>query len=126
MSSQTRIQTRQVSMLAEDEAQVRETANHTVALSLVTVYRSNTTERHSKLRVACYRFSKRVLDLMLGLILLCCSLPLIIVAAIAVRIESRGNPALHPDARRRKRKAVQDLQVARNVCGCARTVSGTL
>lgn len=91
MSSQTRIQTRQA-LIAEDEAQVREAANHTAALSLVTVNRSNAAERHSKLRVACYRFSKRMLDLMLGSVLLCCSLPLIVVAAIAVRIESRGNP----------------------------------
>lgn len=39
-----------------------------------------------------YGPSKRWLDVTLGSILLCCSLPIIILAAIAVRIESRGNP----------------------------------
>lgn len=32
------------------------------------------------------------MDLVLGSILLCCSLPIIVLAAIAVRLESRGNP----------------------------------
>lgn len=39
-----------------------------------------------------YQLSKRLLDLLLGFVLLCCSLPIIVVAAIAVRLESRGNP----------------------------------
>lgn len=39
-----------------------------------------------------YCFLKRTLDLVLGSILLCCSLPVIALAAIAVRLESRGNP----------------------------------
>ncbi|HLP97417.1 MAG TPA: sugar transferase [Sideroxyarcus sp.] len=43
-------------------------------------------------RDACYRFAKRSLDLVLGSILLCCSLPLIIAAAIAIRMESKGSP----------------------------------
>lgn len=43
-------------------------------------------------RDAWYRISKRALDLTLGSLLLCCSLPLIVLAAIAVRLESRGNP----------------------------------
>lgn len=65
MSSQSRIQTTQVSMRLEGE---------------------------THLRVACYGLSKRWLDLVLGSILLCCSLPIIVLAAIAVRMESRGNP----------------------------------
>jgi lipopolysaccharide/colanic/teichoic acid biosynthesis glycosyltransferase len=44
------------------------------------------------LQVARYGLAKRWLDLVLGSLLLCCSLPLIVVAAIAVRMESRGNP----------------------------------
>lgn len=43
-------------------------------------------------RDAWRRFSKRLLDLVLGSILLCCSLPIIIAAAIAIRLESRGSP----------------------------------
>ena len=43
-------------------------------------------------RDAWYRVSKRALDLVLGSILLCCSLPIVLLAAIAVRLESRGNP----------------------------------
>lgn len=43
-------------------------------------------------RDARYRFSKRLLDLVAGSILLCCSLPIIVLAAIAIRLESRGNP----------------------------------
>ncbi|MFZ2162451.1 MAG: sugar transferase [Sideroxyarcus sp.] len=43
-------------------------------------------------RDARYRFSKRLLDLVAGSILLCCSLPVIVLAAIAIRLESRGNP----------------------------------
>jgi lipopolysaccharide/colanic/teichoic acid biosynthesis glycosyltransferase len=39
-----------------------------------------------------YRFLKRLLDLVLGSILLCCSLPVIIAAAIAIRLESKGSP----------------------------------
>ncbi len=39
-----------------------------------------------------YRFGKRLLDLVLGSLLLCCSLPLILLAAIAIRLESRGSP----------------------------------
>jgi lipopolysaccharide/colanic/teichoic acid biosynthesis glycosyltransferase len=46
----------------------------------------------SRARVAGYQFAKRWLDLVLGSILLCCSLPLIILAAIAIRLESRGSP----------------------------------
>ncbi|HZW25846.1 MAG TPA: sugar transferase [Gallionella sp.] len=46
----------------------------------------------SSLQTACYLFVKRCLDLALGSVLLCCSLPLIVAAAIAVRMESRGNP----------------------------------
>lgn len=45
-----------------------------------------------RLRQACYLFFKRALDLVLGSLLLCCSLPVIILAAIAVRMESRGSP----------------------------------
>ena len=33
-----------------------------------------------------------LLDLVLGSILLCCSLPLIVAAAIAIRLESKGSP----------------------------------
>ncbi|HEY0666340.1 MAG TPA: sugar transferase [Gallionella sp.] len=44
------------------------------------------------LRAAGNLYAKRCLDLVLGLILLCCSLPVIILASIAVRLESRGNP----------------------------------
>lgn len=39
-----------------------------------------------------YRLSKRLVDLVLGSILLFCSLPVIVVAAIAVRLESKGSP----------------------------------
>lgn len=39
-----------------------------------------------------YQLSKRLLDLTMGFILFGCSLPIIVVAAIAVRSESRGNP----------------------------------
>lgn len=46
----------------------------------------------SSLRDACYLFVKRGLDLVLGSLLLCCSLPLIVAAAIAVRLESKGSP----------------------------------
>jgi lipopolysaccharide/colanic/teichoic acid biosynthesis glycosyltransferase len=46
----------------------------------------------SSSRVACYLFVKRSLDLVLGSVLLCCSLPLIVAAAIAVRLESKGSP----------------------------------
>jgi lipopolysaccharide/colanic/teichoic acid biosynthesis glycosyltransferase len=45
-----------------------------------------------RVRTVAYLFCKRTLDLLLGSILLCCSLPIIVAAAIAVRIESRGNP----------------------------------
>lgn len=45
-----------------------------------------------RLRDSCYRISKRALDLVLGSVLLCCSLPVVVLAAIAVRLESRGNP----------------------------------
>jgi lipopolysaccharide/colanic/teichoic acid biosynthesis glycosyltransferase len=45
-----------------------------------------------RVRTGAYLFCKRSLDLVLGSILLCCSLPIIVLAAIAVRIESRGNP----------------------------------
>ncbi|MCK9199938.1 MAG: sugar transferase [Gallionella sp.] len=54
--------------------------------------RSTATLERNQLWSACYRFSKRWLDLVLGSILLCCSLPIIVMAAIAVRMESRGNP----------------------------------
>jgi lipopolysaccharide/colanic/teichoic acid biosynthesis glycosyltransferase len=47
---------------------------------------------YRRLRDGCYRFSKRALDLVLGSVLLCCSLPVIVLAAIAVRLESRGSP----------------------------------
>jgi lipopolysaccharide/colanic/teichoic acid biosynthesis glycosyltransferase len=43
-------------------------------------------------RLACYLAAKRWLDLLLGSVLLCCALPLILIAAIAIRVESRGNP----------------------------------
>lgn len=46
----------------------------------------------SSSRTACYLFVKRCLDLVLGSVLLCCSLPLIVAAAIAVRLESKGSP----------------------------------
>jgi lipopolysaccharide/colanic/teichoic acid biosynthesis glycosyltransferase len=45
-----------------------------------------------RIRSAAYRYLKQSLELVLGSILLCCSLPIIIAAAIAIRIESRGNP----------------------------------
>ncbi|MDO8991272.1 MAG: sugar transferase [Sideroxyarcus sp.] len=45
-----------------------------------------------RIRSAGYRLLKQSLDLVLGSILLCCSLPVIIAAAIAIRVESRGNP----------------------------------
>lgn len=46
----------------------------------------------SSLRTACYPLAKRCMDLTLGSVLLCCSLPVIAAAAAAVRMESRGNP----------------------------------
>lgn len=46
----------------------------------------------NSLRTACYLFAKRCLDIALGSVLLCCSLPLIVMAAIAVRLESKGSP----------------------------------
>jgi lipopolysaccharide/colanic/teichoic acid biosynthesis glycosyltransferase len=49
-------------------------------------------DEYRRLRDSCYRFSKRALDLVLGSMLLCCSLPFIVLAAIAVRLESRGSP----------------------------------
>lgn len=54
--------------------------------------RGNVIARRNQARVVCSRLLKRSLDLVLGSILLCCSLPIIIMAAIAVRVESRGNP----------------------------------
>ena len=54
--------------------------------------RSGATDAGRQLRGACYRISKRCLDLVLGSILLCCSLPVIVIAAVAIRVESRGNP----------------------------------
>lgn len=53
---------------------------------------SRVTSGRSAARVACYQFSRRLLDLVLGSILLCCSLPIIVVAAIAIRLESKGCP----------------------------------
>jgi lipopolysaccharide/colanic/teichoic acid biosynthesis glycosyltransferase len=79
-------------MLAEDEAPVREPAKRTVALSLVSDNRAYAAEERSKLSVPWYRFSKRLLDIVLGSVLLCCSLPIILLAAIAIRMESSGNP----------------------------------
>lgn len=56
--------------------------------------RVNAAARHRQGRTwgAGYELSKRLLDLALGLLLLCCSIPLIVAAAIAVRVESRGSP----------------------------------
>ncbi|MBI5889609.1 MAG: sugar transferase [Nitrosomonadales bacterium] len=54
--------------------------------------RSSAAGRRGHLRAACYAYSKRTLDLVLGSVLLCCSLPIIALAAIAIRLESRGNP----------------------------------
>ena len=66
------------------------------ALSRVDVGRRergvNTTALAVRMRIGGYQLSKRLLDLVLGSLLLCCSLPIIIVAAIAVRMESRGSP----------------------------------
>lgn len=56
------------------------------------MFRLHEAGRYSRMRMGGYCMAKRCLDLVLGSILLCCSLPVIIVAAIAVRMESRGNP----------------------------------
>lgn len=47
---------------------------------------------HDPWRLTAYLCAKRGLDLLLGTVLLCCSLPIILIAAIAIRLESRGNP----------------------------------
>ncbi len=47
---------------------------------------------HKPWRLTTYLFAKRGLDLLLGCVLLCCSLPVILIAAVAIRLESRGTP----------------------------------
>lgn len=44
------------------------------------------------MQVAYYLCFKRLVDMVLGSMLLCCSLPLIIMAAVAIRMESKGSP----------------------------------
>lgn len=85
MSSQ--IQTQHGFIRAFNAASLHHIPNSTAASSL-----DDAAAARKQLRDARYRFSKRCLDLALGSILLCCSLPIIVIAAIAVRMESRGNP----------------------------------
>lgn len=49
-------------------------------------------ENRHKMGATHYRFSKRLPNVALGLVLRCCSLPIVITVAIAIRMESRGNP----------------------------------
>jgi lipopolysaccharide/colanic/teichoic acid biosynthesis glycosyltransferase len=94
MASQ--LQTNQVSIPGFREARVRQSARRTGVSgfggAMHRESRGSATAGSSQMQVACYRFAKRVLDLVLGSILLCCSLPIIVMAAIAIRMESRGNP----------------------------------
>jgi len=92
----SQIQIKQVFIFGFRETHLRQTAKGT-GLSNLDVAprrerRSQATLERKQLWSACYRFSKRWLDLVLGSILLCCSLPIIVMAAIAIRMESRGNP----------------------------------
>jgi len=82
------IQRKQVFVPGFHEARMRHLASSARVFGLGDESRSNATVG----RDARYRLAKRLLDLVLGSILLCCSLPIIIAAAVAVRMESKGSP----------------------------------
>jgi lipopolysaccharide/colanic/teichoic acid biosynthesis glycosyltransferase len=82
------IQRKQVFVPGFHEARMRRLASSARVFGLGDESPSNATVG----RDARYRLAKRLLDLVLGSILLCCSLPIIIAAAIAVRMESKGSP----------------------------------
>lgn len=77
MENQTRIQTKPFFISESCRAFARHARDAMAAVSL---------------RAACYPLAKRCLDIALGSVLLCCSLPIIAIAAIAVRLESKGSP----------------------------------
>jgi lipopolysaccharide/colanic/teichoic acid biosynthesis glycosyltransferase len=85
MASQ--IQSKQIFIPGFHEARMRQLASaaHTGDAEIFGATASETSTVY-------YRFSKRLLDFVLGSLLLCCSLPLILLAAIAIRLESRGSP----------------------------------
>ncbi len=86
------IQTKQVFVPGFHEARMRRLASSANLPDLAGPNCRDAMAGSSGMRAACYRISKRWLDLVLGSILLCCSLPIIIAAAIAVRLESKGSP----------------------------------
>jgi lipopolysaccharide/colanic/teichoic acid biosynthesis glycosyltransferase len=82
------IQRKQVFVPGFHEARMRRLASSARVFGLGDESRSNATVG----RDVRYRLAKSLLDLVLGSILLCCSLPIIIAAAVAVRMESKGSP----------------------------------
>lgn len=86
------IQTKQEFIPGLHEARIRHVASSANLSDLDGEHCYNATAVGSGMQAACYRISKRWLDVVLGSILLCCSLPIIIAAAIAIRMESKGSP----------------------------------
>jgi lipopolysaccharide/colanic/teichoic acid biosynthesis glycosyltransferase len=92
----SQIQTKRALIVGGREVHTRQAATRGRVFSLDDARRRESRGRviagRDRVRMVGYLSAKRLLDLVLGSILLCCSLPIIVLAAIAVRLESRGNP----------------------------------